>query len=251
MSKKLALGSDGILLDVKVGSGAFMKDLPSARELSRVMATIGAKLGRKTVSVLSDMEQPLGLAVGNANEVMEAMDTLKGKGPADFTELVATLVAAGLMMAGKTKGIEEGKRLCADMIRSGKPLARFREFLAYAGADPAVVDDYALLPGPSRETACLSPTDGWVARLDAGSVGRAAMLLGAGRTKKEDGIDPGVGILLRKKIGDPVRKGEPLAILQYNGGENLEAARDLLGRAFGFSGDVVPRRNVILEILTS
>ena len=150
MSKKLAVYSDGIILDVKVGSGAFMKDMESAKELAKTMLEIGEGFGRKVKAVLSNMDQPLGFAVGNSLEIIEAIETLKGKGPWDFTYLVVTLAAMGLQMKGEVSDIDEGRRLVEDMIKSGKPLKKLKEFIEMYGGDPYVVEDYSLLPVAER-----------------------------------------------------------------------------------------------------
>ncbi|MDR3258273.1 MAG: thymidine phosphorylase [Fusobacteriaceae bacterium] len=248
MSKKLAITSNGIILDIKVGSGAFMKNIEDAKELSQSMMNIGKNFGRKIVGVLTDMEQPLGFAVGNANEVIEAIETLKGNGPKDFSLLVNTIIGIGLLMAGKAQNIDEGKLLCENMIKTGKPIEHFKKFLEYTGGNPKITEDYSLLPMAKNKLEFKSKKEGYISQIQAENIGRATMIIGAGRSKIEDSIDYGVGINLTKKIGDKVNKGDILAVIQYNDDKNIPDSLRLLEEAYVFSDKKIPERDVIIEI---
>lgn len=247
MSKKLAVHADGIILDVKVGSGAFMKDLNQARELAKTMLEIGDSFDRKVVTVLTNMDQPLGFAVGNSNEIIEAIETLKGRGPKDFTELVETLVAVALQIKGDARTLDEGKEMVKEVIENGKAISHLKAFIASAGGNPELVDNYNLLPTPKHEVEFKAIKSGWIEKIEAEEVGKAAMVLGAGRETKEDNIDHSVGIILKKKVGDYVVEGEVLAIIQYNE-KNLESSKKLLHNAYTIGDKEVKKENVILEI---
>lgn len=247
MSKKLAVYADGIILDVKVGSGAFMKNLETARELAKTMLDIGDSFGRKVVTLLTDMDQPLGFAVGNANEIIEAIETLKGRGPKDFTELVETIVATALQIKGDVKTLEEGKIKVDEAIKSGKAVSHLKEFIAAAGGNPELVDNYDLLPKHTKEYEFKAQKSGWISKIEAEEIGKAAMVLGAGRATKDDIIDHSVGILLKKKVGDYVEEGETLAVVQYNE-KNLDSSLKFLEGAYTIVDEIVEKNNVILEI---
>lgn len=248
MSKKLAVYADGIILDVKVGSGAFMKNLDLARELAKSMLQIGESFDRKVVTVLTEMDQPLGYAVGNALEVVEAVETLKGRGPKDFTELCETLVAVALQIKGDVKTLEEGKEKVAEVLKSGKAVEKLKEFINYYGGNGNLVDDYTLLPQAKNVRVVLAKETGYVARIEAEEVGKAAMVLGAGRETKEDNINHAVGIILSKKIGDYVETGDVIATLYYNGDEKLESSLELLNGAYKYSPNKVEASPVVKEI---
>lgn len=248
MSKKLAVYADGIILDVKVGSGAFMKELGMARELAKTMLQIGEAFDRKVVTVLTDMDQPLGLAVGNSLEIIEAIDTLKGNGPADFTELVETLVAVALQVKGDAKTIEEGKAMVRDMIKSGKPLEMLKSFIGEYGGNPDLVDNYTILRAAKNKTVIKAEKSGYVTKIEAEEVGKSAMVLGAGRETKEDSINHAVGVILAKKIGDKVEAGEVIADIYYDEDTNLASSMRLLSGAFEIAEEKPEERNVILEI---
>ena len=248
MSKKLAVYADGIILDVKVGSGAFMKNLDLARELAKSMLQIGESFDRKVVTVLTEMDQPLGYAVGNALEVVEAVETLKGRGPKDFTELCETLVAVALQIKGDVKTLEEGKEKVAEVLKSGKAIEKLKEFINYYGGNGNLVDDYTLLPQAKNVRVVLAKETGYVARIEAEEVGKAAMVLGAGRETKEDNINHAVGIILSKKIGDYVETGDVIATLYYDGDEKLESSLELLNGAYKYSPNKVEASPVVKEI---
>lgn len=248
MSKKLAVYADGIILDVKVGSGAFMKNLDLARELAKSMLQIGESFDRKVVTVLTEMDQPLGYAVGNALEVVEAVETLKGRGPKDFTELCETLVAVALQIKGDVKTLEEGKEKVAEVLKSGKAVEKLKEFINYYGGNGNLVDDYTLLPQAKNVRVVLAKETGYVARIEAEEVGKAAMVLGAGRETKEDNINHAVGIILSKKIGDYVETGDVIATLYYDGDEKLESSLELLNGAYKYSPNKIEASPVVKEI---
>ncbi|MFC4617548.1 pyrimidine-nucleoside phosphorylase [Camelliibacillus cellulosilyticus] len=210
MSKKIAAGADAIVLDVKTGSGAFMKDLDDAKALAEAMVNIGNGVGRMTKAIISDMSQPLGFAIGNALEVKEAIDTLKGEGPEDLHELCLTLGSHMVMLAGKAASIAEARKMLEDAISSGQALEQFKRFLASQGGDASVVDDPAKLPSAPFTLDIPAKEDGFVSEIIADEIGISAMMLGAGRATKESSIDLAVGLVLRKKVGDAVRRGEPL-----------------------------------------
>ena len=248
MSKKLAVYADGIILDVKVGSGAFMKDLQQAKELADTMLNIGDSFGRKVVAVLSDMDQPLGMAVGNTLEVIEAIETLKGNGPEDFEYLIETLAAVGLQIKGEVDSLDQGREKVKKIIQSGKPLEMLKRFIQEAGGNPNIVDDYSLLPTAASKVSLSAKNSGYVNKIEAESIGKAAMLLGAGRATKQDLIDYSVGIVLKKKIGDKVEKGEVIAEVYYNKDENLTSSQDLILKAYDISEEKPVKREIILDI---
>lgn len=250
MSKKIAGGADGIVLDVKTGNGAFMRELDDAFQLARAMVDIGTEVGRETVAVVTDMEQPLGFAVGNALEVREAIDTLRGSGPADLEELCLVLGAHMLRLAGKAASFEEARAQLEAAISNGSGLAKLREMAAAQGGDPVTIDDLSRLPTAARQIEVVSPRDGYVQAIEALEVGLAASLLGAGRDTKDSNIDLAVGIVLRKKVGDAVRSGETVAVLHVNREDRLLEARDRLLAAFEI-GPVKPKvRPLVFGIVT-
>ncbi|MBJ6364004.1 pyrimidine-nucleoside phosphorylase [Paenibacillus sp. GCM10012307] len=216
MSKKIAAGSDAIVLDVKTGAGAFMKTVEDAEELARAMVGIGNRVGRKTMAVISDMSQPLGFAIGNALEVKEAIETLQGKGPKDLEELCLALGRQMVYLAGKAESLDEAEELLKEAIRSGKALEKFKVFVASQGGDPSIVDHPEKLPQAAYQIEVNADADGFVASITADEIGRAAMLLGAGRATKDSLIDLAVGIMLNRKVGDAVQAGEPLATIHSN-----------------------------------
>lgn len=216
MSKKIAAGADAIVLDVKTGAGAFMKTEKDAEELAHAMVKIGNNVGRKTMAVISDMSQPLGFAVGNALEVKEAIDTLKGQGPEDLTELVLTLGSQMVMLAKKANTLEEAKEKLVEVIKSGKALEKFKLFLESQGGDSSIVDNPEKLPQSKYKIDVLAKESGFVSNIVADEIGIAAMLLGAGRATKEDTVDLAVGLVLNKKVGDKVQKDEPIVTIYSN-----------------------------------
>lgn len=216
MSKKIAAGADAIVLDVKVGDGAFMKNIEDARKLAETMVDIGESVGRKTVAVITDMDQPLGLAVGNALEVKEAINTLKGHGPKDFVELVKVIASYMILLSKKTNTIEEAKKMVQDSIDSGKAYEKFKEFVKAQGGDVSSIEDEDKLPKAKYVLKVVSDKDGYVTKIHAEEIGKTSMELGAGRLTKDSVIDPSVGIVLNKKRGDSVKRGDVLAYVHAN-----------------------------------
>ncbi|KHD85820.1 pyrimidine-nucleoside phosphorylase [Heyndrickxia ginsengihumi] len=227
MSKKIAAGADAICLDVKTGAGAFMKTIEGSRELAQAMVNIGNSVGRKTMAVISDMSQPLGFAVGNALEVREAIDTLRGVGPEDLTELCLTLGSHMVVLAEKASSLEEARQLLLESIKTGKAIEKFKTFLRAQGGDDSIVDDPSKLPQAPFTIELPAKEDGYVSEIVADEIGIAAMLLGAGRATKESTIDLSVGIVLHKKIGDKVKKGESLLTIHANQENVVEVKQKL------------------------
>ena len=243
MSKKLSEGLDGLVLDVKTGSGAFMDELEESRELARTMVGIGAKSGVETVALITSMDQPLGNEVGNANEIRESVDVLRGEGPADVTELTLALAEVMLELAR----IDGGRERLLDAIASGAAFQKLKDVAAAHGGDVSVLDDTSLLEVAEHEVVISATEDGIVSRCDALTIGLAATRLGAGRERKEDGIDRGVAITLAAKIGDEVAKGDPLAVVRFNDEEKWLGQRDKLASAWSVSPEPAPTRDLVLE----
>jgi pyrimidine-nucleoside phosphorylase len=236
MSKKLAEGIDALVLDVKVGLGAFMKTLPEARRLARTLAAIGRGVGKPVTALLTAMDQPLGRAVGNALEVVEAIECLRGGGPPDLREVTVALTAEMLLLAGLAPGLAAARARVERAVADGSGLDRFRAIVAAQGGDPRAVDDPARLPRAAAVVPVEAPADGVVEAIDAEAVGLAAMALGAGRARVEDRVDPAVGVVLAAKVGDRVARGQPLCHVHRNpGGEAqpLVAARLLAAYRIG------------------
>ncbi|HDR3649975.1 pyrimidine-nucleoside phosphorylase [Bacillus cereus group sp. Bce001] len=221
MSKKIAAGADAIVLDVKTGAGAFMKTEEDAKELAHAMVRIGNNVGRQTMAVISDMSQPLGFAIGNALEVKEAIDTLKGEGPEDLTELVLVLGSQMVVLAKKANTLEEAREMLIEVMKNGKATEKFKEFLNNQGGDSSIVDNPEKMPQAKYVIDVPAKTSGVISNIVADEIGIAAMLLGAGRATKEDKIDLAVGLMLRKKVGDAVKEGEPFVTI-YANRENVE-----------------------------
>lgn len=249
MSKKLAAGSDKILLDVKCGNGAFMENLEEAKALGQIMCDIGSSSGRTTVAAITDMEQPLGCAVGNSLEVIEAIETLKGNGPADIEELSERLGGIMIYLGGRAKTIEEGAIFAKQAIASGAALEKMRQFIERQGGNPAVVDDYNLFPQPKTSLDLVAEEDGYISKIDARRIGMASQHTGAGRATKEDDIDLSAGIYLHKKVGDKVSKGQVIATLYGENLKKLESAIDEAKLAYEIGRDKVKTPELIKAIL--
>ncbi len=232
MSKKLASGSDAIVLDVKTGNGAFMKKLEDSRALAKEMVSIGTMAGKKTVAVITDMDQPLGRAVGNSLEVREAIDTLRGEGPADFKEVVFALGSQMLMLAGRAADEKEARALMEGVIQDGSALDKFAQFVRAQGGDAAPVYDTSLLPVAGKTLEVTAKESGYVHRILAEDIGIACMTLGGGRETKESAIDLSVGIILEKKNGDAVSDGEVLATIYGNDDAKMQAAYEKIAHAY-------------------
>ena len=232
MSKKLAEGIDGLVLDVKTGSGAFMKTEKESIFLAELMVETGKQMGKKMVALITDMDQPLGWKVGNALEIEECIEVMKGGGPTDLRELCLELAAWMLYLAGRTTSVSHGRELAVEIIRSQSALEKFREIIWLQGGDSSVIDDPARLPQAQHRLPILSPATGFVGAIHCEQVGIASLVLGGGREKKEDAIDPAVGLVLHKKVGDPVHAGEPLCTIRYNSDARLRDVRRLLEQAY-------------------
>lgn len=224
MSKKIAAGADAIVLDVKVGDGAFMKTYENAKELGSAMVNIGKSVGRNTVAVISDMDQPLGFAIGNALEVKEAINTLKGNGPKDLLELCLTLGSNMVVFAKKADNVDEARKMLLKAIEDGSAIAKFKEFIEAQGGDISQLDDTDKLPKAKYIVPVKSDREGYVTKINAQNIGLVAMELGAGRATKESIIDLAVGIILNKKRGEKVAKGDVVAYIHSNDEANIEKA---------------------------
>ncbi len=232
MSKKLAEGLDGLVLDVKTGEGAFMTTFEKASDLARSLVDMGNGMGTKTVALITDMNQPLGLAVGNALEVREAIETLRGQGPEDFTRLCEKLATRMLALVTNPQQADGSRSRIADSLNSGKALQKLAEMIEAQGGNPRVIDDLSLLPKATHQTVIASEKNGYVVRLNAKLIGKASMALGAGREMVDSKIDLSVGVMLHKKIGDPVKTGEPLCTAFYNQKSKFHAVHPSLLKAF-------------------
>jgi len=238
MSKKLAVGLGALVLDVKVGRGAFMKDLDRARLLAETMVGIGKSRGTPVVAVLTDMNQPLGRMVGNANEIVESIDVLRGGGPGDLVDVVYRLGEEMLMLAGVESKRADARERLENAVASGAALEKLEQVVIAQGGDPAVLHDLSLLPRAENEQVVIAREAGYVARIDAFNIGTAALRLGAGRERKEDGIDPAVGLAIEVKTGDEVAAGQPLARIFWNDESRLADALPLTESAFEISSQL-------------
>ncbi|MEY2194271.1 pyrimidine-nucleoside phosphorylase [Neobacillus sp. BF23-41] len=244
MSKKIAAGADAIVLDVKTGSGAFMKNLDDAKELAQTMVDIGNGVGRKTKAIISDMSQPLGFAVGNALEVKEAIDTLRGQGPEDLHELCLTLGSHMVVLAEKAADLQQAREMLEESMRNGKALQFFKTFLAAQGGDASVVDDPTKLPTAKYTIEVPALKTGCVAEITAEMIGIAAMMLGAGRITKESVIDLAVGVVLHKKVGDFVQQGDALVTIHSNR-ENVQEVIEKIYAAYKLVEEKVAQPTLI------
>lgn len=249
MSKKLAIQSDVIILDVKVGDGAFMKNMEYAKELAERMVEIGKGAGKKVKVVLSNMDEPLGYNIGNANEIIESIETLKGKGPEDLKEVVYTIASLALKAKGEIKELSEGKDKIDKVIEDGSALEKLKEFINESGGNGELINDYTLLPESEGRLEVYSETSGYISKIKAEEIGKAAMIIGAGRATKEDEIDHAVGIRILKKVGDEVEKGEKLAEIYYNGNKNVEDSKKMLLDAYIITEVKSEKSKTILEII--
>lgn len=246
MSKKIASGADAIVLDVKTGSGAFMKEFEQAKELAEAMVAIGKSLGRNTMAVISDMNQPLGRTVGNALEIREAIEMLRGEGPADLVELCLTLGSHMVYLAEKADSVEDARVRLNEVIANGQAIETLKTFIEAQGGDPSVVNDPASLPQAQALIPVKAEQDGKVTAIVADKIGTAAMLLGAGRATKESTIDLAVGIELEKKIGDDVKRGETIATLHANQQDVWEVI-EMVRQAYSISEGESKRLPLIYE----
>lgn len=250
MSKKIAAGAGAIVLDVKVGSGAFMSELERARELARTMVAIGKEMGRQTVAVITNMDEPLGMKVGNALEVREAIAVLAGQGSEALLELCLTLGSQMLYLAGAAADATEGRRQLEELLAKGQGLLKLKEFISAQGGEAAVVDNPDLLPQAEQKLLVTAPGSGYISKVQARQVGEAAMLLGAGRLSKDSPIDLAVGIELKKRRGDYLEAGEPLAILHGNDPARLAMAREKFLAAYTLAETPPQPQPLVYEIIT-
>ncbi|MBI4280541.1 MAG: pyrimidine-nucleoside phosphorylase [Armatimonadetes bacterium] len=249
MSKKIAAGADAIVLDVKTGSGAFMRTMEDSRALARAMVAIGHRVGRRTEAVISDMDQPLGFAVGNGLEVREAVEALRGEGPADLRELCLTLGSRMLMLGGAAADPEAARAALEARLRSGEALAKLRAMLEAQGGDPGAVEDLSRLPRAAHTAPVPAAADGFVQAIDAEAIGLAAMALGAGRAHKEDAIDPAVGIVLTPKVGDRVAAGDSLARIHARTAEDAARVAPRVRAAYTIGPVAAAPRPLIHEVI--
>ena len=248
MSKKIASGADAIVLDVKVGSGAFMKNIDEARELAKTMVSIGKNLNRNTIAIITNMDQPLGHEVGNSNEVKEAIKVLSGKGAKDETEVALTIASYMCLLGGAFDDFEQAYKELETKINSGLALEKLKELILIQGGNPEVVDNPDLLPKAKNTFYVYSEVDGYVNKIDAELIGISAMLLGAGRKTKEDSINYGAGISLKKKIGDYVRKGEVLCEL-HTDFDNAEEASKKINDAYTIKDELPEPKPYVYEVI--
>lgn len=239
MSKKLAEGIDALVLDVKTGAGAFMKKQDDAEHLAQLMVDTGKRMGKKVVALITSMDQPLGRKIGNALEVDECLDLLHGGGSPDLRELCDELAAWMFVLGDRVANLDEGRALAAEMIASGRARDTFREIIRMQGGDPEVVDDPGRLPRAKNVAKVKAPRAGFVASIRCEQIGIASMILGGGREKKEDAIDPAVGLVIERKVGEAVEAGATLCTVHYNSAERLADAMNLLTGSF-IVGDVPP-----------
>ena len=250
MSKKMAEGLDALVLDVKVGNGAFMKKQVEARRLAQAMVGIGRRLDKKIQALITDMNQPLGYAVGNALEVMEVSQTLQKAGPADLTRLSLELSARMIHVGKITPTLDDARKLAEDKLMDGSAYRKFKEVVEAQGGNSQALDRFELLPNATGMREILSPRAGFVSAIMAEDIGRASTMMGAGRNRKEDVIDPAVGVILEVKAGEKVESGSVLCRLYYTSEENLDEAADLVEDAFRISGTRPEERELILEVVS-
>src|SRR5215831_8975795 len=249
MSKKLAEGIDALVLDVKVGSGAFMKKQVDARRLAQAMVGIGRRMDKKVQALITDMNQPLGYAVGNALEVMEPSQTLQNAGPADLTKLSLELAARMIHLGKKAGSLDEARRTAEKHLVDGSAYKKFKQVVAAQGGNPQALDKFELLPNATGMREITSPRGGYVSQIDAEDIGVASNMIGAGRDRKEDSIDPAVGIILEVKTGEKVDAGSVLCRLYYTKEDRVDEAAEMVEDAFRISGQKADERNLILEVV--
>jgi pyrimidine-nucleoside phosphorylase len=249
MSKKLAEGLDALVLDVKVGSGAFMKKQVDARRLAQMMVGIGRRMDKRVQALITDMNQPLGYAVGNALEVMEASQTLQNAGPTDLTKLSIELAARMIHLGKKADSLDEARRTAEQKLVDGSGYKKFKQTVAAQGGNPQALDKFELLPNATGMREVTSPRAGYVSLILAEDIGTASNMIGAGRERKEDAIDPAVGIILEVKVGEKVDAGSVLCRLYYTREDRVEEAAEMVEDAFRISGQKPDERELILEVV--
>ncbi len=250
MSKKVAVGLDALVLDVKVGTGAFMKKQVDARRLAQMMVGIGRRMDKRVQALITDMSQPLGYAVGNALEIMEVSQTLQNAGPADLTRLSLELAARMIFLGKITKTLDEARELAQAKLLDGSGYRKFKEVITAQGGNPQVLDRFELLPNATGAQEITTSRGGYVSGIDAELIGQASAMIGAGRGTKEDSIDPAVGVILEVKVGQKIEAGSILCRLYYTNGDHLEEAAELVEDAFRISQQSVDERDLILEVVS-
>jgi len=249
MSKKLALGTDGMVLDIKTGSGAFMRRLGDSVKLGKTMVDIGEKSGRTTIGLVTNMDQPLGLAVGNSLEIIESVECLKGRGPKDVMTVTNALGAAMLVAAGAERNYHKALKRLDDVLNSGKPLEVFKQFITAQGGDAAICDNYDRLPKSKFQVDLLAEKSGYVGKIEAFEVGMTAIDIGAGRRKKEDQIDHSAGFIFHKKVGYPVKAGEPILTIHTNNEAGIEAAQHRLKKAIRITETIPGPQDMVIHLI--
>lgn len=251
MSKKLAEGIDALVLDVKVGDGAFMKGEKDAIALAELLVDTGSRMGKRVVALITDMDQPLGKNIGNALEVEECLQVLDGRGPADLRSLSIELSAWMFFLAGRVSNVPAGKQLAEEMIATGRARDKFQQVIKQQGGDERVIDDRTRLPRAAKSKALCASASGFISRIACEQVGKACVILGGGREKQEDVVDPAVGIVLGKKVGDAVRAGDTLCTIHYNADSRFDEAFALLERSFVIGNALPQSRPLIMRIIGS
>ena len=251
MSKKLAASIDALVLDVKTGSGAFMKNVDEASYLAELMVETGERMGKKMAALITDMDQPLGLRVGNALEVDEVLEVLNGRGPEDLRELCLELAGWMFHLGESSISVAQGRKMAEQLIGSGRAMEKFRHMVELQGGDPKVIDDPGRLPRAAYTLDAISARGGYVTAIQCEAVGTACVVLGGGREKKEDSVDPAVGLVLRKKVSDHVRAGEPLCTIHYNSEARALRAKKLIEDSYAI-GDAPPtqERPLVHRVIT-
>jgi pyrimidine-nucleoside phosphorylase len=249
MSKKMAEGIDALVLDVKTGSGAFMRKEEDSVRLAELMVETARRMGKKAVALITDMDQPLGCFAGHSNEVIESMEVLRGRGAADLRDLSIELSAWMFYLGERTKSVDEGRNLAEKLIASGEALTKFQQGIALQGGDARVVDNYALLPQANNRKEVRSDSNGYLSATNCMQFGIALAMLGGGREKKEDTIDPGVGLEFHKRIGDRVARNESLVTIHYNSGAKLADAVALIENSFVFANQPAPAKKLVRRLV--
>ena len=249
MSKKIASGADAIVLDIKVGSGAFMKTIEDAEKLANTMVNIGKKLNRETVCVLSSMSEPLGKGIGNIIEVKEAIDVLKGEGPSDLIEVCLTIASLMIYLGKKASSIEEGRKLAIENIKNGKAYDKFKEWIGSQGGDVSIIDNIKNYRNSSNVDVFVADEEGYIECMDAQEIGKVAMMLGAGRETKESIIDPAVGLILEKKVSDYVKVGDVICTIYHNGYKNIKNIQEKLRENIKISKQNQTKNELIYKII--
>lgn len=249
MSKKLASGADGIVLDVKTGAGAFMKSSDEAVKLAKTMVDIGESCGKRTLAAVTAMNQPLGFAVGNSLEVIEAIETLKGNAPHDFLELCLKIGSLMLYLGGIAADLPQGENMLLESIENGSALKKLEKMIVNQGGNPQVISDYSLLPQSKFSKPIFATQNGFITQLDGEKIGHASVITGAGRLQKDDVLDLGAGVLLRKKIGDSVEIGDLLATVYANEPEKCDEAGRIVKNAYSIADEAVPAEKILLAVV--